>query len=146
MKKRTLALLLVLRLSFLPITAAIVAPYVPAPYLAFTTITPNYPFPSSSPTFSASDFVTHLGTVPLTDSENALSGSTFTAKFYYFISQQNSSIYKPGGLSAGVVVPSIWRLLTITKAFTNSKATTSESQSKDRQSPQVEVLPSSPLS
>lgn len=171
MKKRTLAMLLVLSLSFLPLPAAIVATYVAAPYFAFTTITPNYPAPSSFPPFSASDFVAHLGTltivatagetlyqpslinsqisnifqfngpitwysqgnppvpvygnqntgfslvavtsalgtsgyqplwgssgtVPLTDSKNALSGSTFTAKFY-FLSQQDSSIYKPGAL------------------------------------------------
>lgn len=33
------------------------------------------------------------GTVPLTDSENAVNGSTFVANFY-FVSQQNSAIYK----------------------------------------------------
>lgn len=37
------------------------------------------------------------GTVPLTDSQAAINGSTFIAKFY-FIGDQSSNIYKPGAI------------------------------------------------
>ena len=170
-KRIKVVLLVLLSLIALPLTAAIIATYQPAPYLAFTTMTPNYPSPADFPPFTASDFVAHLGTltiqatngetlyqpslinsqisnifqfdgpvtwysqgnppvpvytnqntgfslvavtsvlgtsgyqslwgqsgtVPLTSSKNAISGSTFTAKFY-FLSEQNSPIYKPGAL------------------------------------------------
>lgn len=57
MNKRSLVLILILGLSFLPLIAAIEAAYVPAQSLAFTT--------GSTP-FAPSDFVAHLGTLTIT--------------------------------------------------------------------------------
>ena len=57
MRKRYLALLVILGLSFLPLTAAIVATYVPSPSLSFTT--------GTTP-FATTDFVAQLGTLTIT--------------------------------------------------------------------------------
>ncbi len=57
MRKRYLALLVLLGLTLLPLAAAIVATYTPSPSLSFTT--------GTTP-FAPTDFVAHLGTLTIT--------------------------------------------------------------------------------
>ena len=65
MNKRNLALLVILGLIFLPLSAAIVASYIPAPDLAFTSVFSGFPRPPNFPPFADSNFVAHLGTLTI---------------------------------------------------------------------------------
>lgn len=53
-------------IAILPLQGAIIASYIPAPYLAFTSVFPGYSRPANFPPFADSDFVARLGTLTIT--------------------------------------------------------------------------------